>query len=243
MENNELLKQVTSKARTWLTDFYDADTQKEVQAMLENADKGPLIDAFYKDLEFGTGGLRGIMGTGSNRMNKYTVGAATQGLANYLLKEFSALDEIKVVIGHDCRHNSKEFSQIVADILSANGIKAILFKDLRPVPEVSYTVRKLGCQSGIMITASHNPKQYNGYKVYWNDGAQIVPPHDKNIIAEVNRVSVDKINFSANKSLIQTLDEEIDEMFINDLKTVLLSPDSIKRHSDIGIVYTPLHGT
>lgn len=243
MENNELLKQVTSKARTWLTDFYDADTQKEVQAMLENADKDPLIDAFYKDLEFGTGGLRGIMGTGSNRMNKYTVGAATQGLANYLLKEFSALDEIKVVIGHDCRHNSKEFSQIVADILSANGIKAILFKDLRPVPEVSYTVRKLGCQSGIMITASHNPKQYNGYKVYWNDGAQIVPPHDKNIIAEVNRVSVDKINFSANKSLIQTLDEEIDEMFINDLKSVLLSPDSIKRHSDIGIVYTPLHGT
>lgn len=243
MENNELLKQVTSKAKTWLTDYYDAETQKEVQAMLDSNDTVPLIDAFYKDLEFGTGGLRGIMGTGSNRMNKYTVGAATQGLANYLLKEFSTLKEIKVVIGHDCRHNSKEFSQIVADILSANGIKAILFKDLRPVPEVSYSVRKLGCQSGIMITASHNPKQYNGYKVYWNDGAQVVPPHDKNIIAEVNRVSVDKINFNANKNLIEILDESIDDMFINDLKTIMLSPDSIKRHSDIGIVYTPIHGT
>lgn len=243
MENNELLKQVTSKAKTWLTDYYDAQTQKEVQAMLDSSDTVPLIDAFYKDLEFGTGGLRGIMGTGSNRMNKYTVGAATQGLANYLLKEFSTLKEIKVVIGHDCRHNSKEFSQIVADILSANGIKAILFKDLRPVPEVSYSVRKLGCQSGIMITASHNPKQYNGYKVYWNDGAQVVPPHDKNIIAEVNRVSVDKINFNANKYLIEILDESIDDMFINDLKTIMLSPDSIKRHSDIGIVYTPIHGT
>lgn len=243
MENNELLKQVTSKAKTWLTDYYDAQTQKEVQAMLDSSDTVPLIDAFYKDLEFGTGGLRGIMGTGSNRMNKYTVGAATQGLANYLLKEFSTLKEIKVVIGHDCRHNSKEFSQIVADILSANGIKAILFKDLRPVPEVSYSVRKLGCQSGIMITASHNPKQYNGYKVYWNDGAQVVPPHDKNIIAEVNRVSVDKINFNANKNLIEILDESIDDMFINDLKTIMLSPDSIKRHSDIGIVYTPIHGT
>lgn len=243
MENNELLKQVTSKAKTWLTDYYDAQTQKEVQAMLGSSDTVPLIDAFYKDLEFGTGGLRGIMGTGSNRMNKYTVGAATQGLANYLLKEFSTLKEIKVVIGHDCRHNSKEFSQIVADILSANGIKAILFKDLRPVPEVSYSVRKLGCQSGIMITASHNPKQYNGYKVYWNDGAQVVPPHDKNIIAEVNRVSVDKINFNANKDLIEILDESIDDMFINDLKTIMLSPDSIKRHSDIGIVYTPIHGT
>lgn len=243
MENNELLKLLTSKAKTWLTDYYDAQTQKEVQAMLDSNDTVPLIDAFYKDLEFGTGGLRGIMGTGSNRMNKYTVGAATQGLANYLLKEFSTLKEIKVVIGHDCRHNSKEFSQIVADILSANGIKAILFKDLRPVPEVSYSVRKLGCQSGIMITASHNPKQYNGYKVYWNDGAQVVPPHDKNIIAEVNRVSVDKINFNANKNLIEILDESIDDMFINDLKTIMLSPDSIKRHSDIGIVYTPIHGT
>lgn len=243
MENNELLKQVTSKANTWLSDYYDADTQKEVKAMLENNDKSALIDAFYKDLEFGTGGLRGIMGIGSNRMNKYTVGAATQGLANYLLQEFSGLKEIKVVIGHDCRHNSKEFSQIAADILSANGIKAILFKDLRPVPEVSYTVRKLNCQSGIMITASHNPKQYNGYKVYWNDGAQVVPPHDKSIIAEVNRVSVDKINFDANKELIQVLDEEIDNLFVNDLKTVLLSPDSIKKHNNIGIVYTPLHGT
>lgn len=243
MENNELLMQVTAKAKTWLSDKYDAETRKEVQAMLDSDDKTPLIESFYKDLEFGTGGLRGIMGVGSNRMNIYTVGAATQGLANYLLKEFAKLDQIKVVIGHDCRHNSRKFAEISAEIFSANGIKAYLFEDLRPTPEVSYAIRKLGCQSGIMITASHNPKAYNGYKAYWDDGAQVIPPHDKNIIAEVSRVSVDQIKFTAKKELIEVLGPEIDDMFINELKTLLLSPESIKRHHNIGIVYTPLHGT
>lgn len=243
MENNNLLLQVTEKAKTWLSGQYDSETQKEVQALLDSEDKNPLIDAFYKDLEFGTGGLRGIMGAGCNRMNKYTVGAATQGLANYLLQEFSHLNQIKVVIGYDCRHNSKEFADSVAGIFSANGIKAYVFEALRPTPEISYAIRKLGCQSGVMITASHNPPKYNGYKVYWEDGAQVVPPHDKNIIAEVNRTSVDKIKFKANKSLIESIGEDMDNAFINDLKTLLLSPDSIKKHHNIPIVYTPLHGT
>lgn len=243
MENKDLLLQVTEKANTWLSDLYDTETQNAVRSLLDNEDKNPLIDAFYRDLEFGTGGLRGVMGAGCNRMNKYTVGAATQGLANYLLQEFSHLDQIKVVIGYDCRHNSKEFSEIVAGIFSANGIKAYVFEALRPTPEISYAIRKLGCQSGVMITASHNPPKYNGYKVYWEDGAQVVPPHDKNIIAEVNRVSVDKIKFEANKSLIESIGEEIDNQFIEQLQTILLSKDSIKRHHNIPIVYTPLHGT
>ncbi len=243
MENNDLLLQVTSKAETWLSDKYDEETRREVQALLDNEDKAGLIEAFYKDLEFGTGGLRGIMGVGSNRVNIYTIGAATQGLANYLLKEFSTKDLIKVVIGHDCRNNSRKFAQISADILSANGIKAYLFEDLRPTPEVSYAIRKLGCQSGIMITASHNPKAYNGYKAYWEDGAQVIPPHDKNIIGEVNRVNVGDIKFKGNKDLIEVLGKNIDEEYINDLKSILLSTDSIKRHANIGIVYTPLHGT
>lgn len=243
MENKDLLLQVTEKANTWLSDQYDSETQNAVRALLNDEDKNPLIDAFYKDLEFGTGGLRGVMGAGCNRMNKYTVGAATQGLANYLLQEFSHLDQIKVVIGYDCRHFSQEFSQIVAGIFSANGIKAYVFEALRPTPEISFAIRKLGCQSGVMITASHNPPKYNGYKVYWEDGAQVTPPHDKNIIAEVNRVSVDKIKFEANKSLIESIGEEIDNAFIEQLQTVLLSKDSIKRHHNIPIVYTPLHGT
>ena len=243
MENNELLLQVTAKANSWLSDKYDADTRKEVQAMLDNEDKSLLIESFYKDLEFGTGGLRGIMGAGTNRVNKYTIGTATQGLSNCLLKEFSDLPLIKVVIGYDCRINSKLYAQISADIFSANGIKAYIFEDLRPTPEISYAIRKLGCQSGIIITASHNPKIYNGYKAYWNDGAQVIPPHDKNIITEVNRVTVNDIKFEGNKSLIEVLGEDMDNQFINDLKTVRLSAESIKRHSDIGIVYTPLHGT
>lgn len=243
MENNELLEQVTQKAKTWLSDQYDAETRKEVQALLDNPDKTPLIESFYRELEFGTGGLRGIMGAGSNRMNIYTVGAATQGLANYLLKEFSDLEQIKVVIGYDCRHNSKMFADSVAGIFSANGIKAYVFEDLRPTPEISYAIRKLGCQSGVMITASHNPPKYNGYKVYWNDGAQIVPPHDKNIIAEVGRVSADQIKFTKNSKLIEIIGKEIDNAFIDDLKTILLSPDCIKKYSDIPIVYTPIHGT
>lgn len=183
MNNETLLAQVTGKARLWLEGNYDEETKKEVSIMLQNEDKRQLIDAFYRDLEFGTGGLRGIMGAGSNRMNIYTVGAATQGLSNYLLQEFADLEQIKVVIGHDCRNNSRKFAEISADIFTANGIKVFLFEDLRPTPEVSYAIRKLGCQSGIMLTASHNPKEYNGYKAYWEDGAQVLGPHDKNIIA------------------------------------------------------------
>lgn len=244
MENSELLAQVTAKAKTWLSEKYDADTRKEVQALLDQEDKTELIESFYKDLEFGTGGLRGIMGVGTNRVNIYTIGGATQGLANYLLKEFSSLKEIKVVIGHDCRNNSRLYAEISADIFAANGIKAYLFEDLRPTPEISYAIRKLGCQSGIMITASHNPKVYNGYKVYWEDGAQVIPPHDKSIIAEVNRVKVDQIKFKGgDKKLIEILGKDMDNAYVQDLKTLLLSPDSIKRHANIGIVYTPLHGT
>ncbi len=244
MDSNELLMQVTTKAKTWLSEKYDSETRKEVQTLLDKEDKTELIEAFYKDLEFGTGGLRGIMGVGTNRVNIYTIGGATQGLANYLLKEFSSLKEIKVVIGHDCRNNSRKYAEISAEIFAANGIKAYLFEDLRPTPEVSYAIRKLGCQSGIMITASHNPKAYNGYKVYWEDGAQVIPPHDKNIIAEVNRVQVDQIKFKGgDKKLIESLGKEMDDAYIKDLKTLLLSPDSIKRHENIGIVYTPLHGT
>ena len=244
MENSELLAQVTAKAKTWLSEKYDADTRKEVQALLDQEDKTELIESFYKDLEFGTGGLRGIMGVGTNRVNIYTIGGATQGLANYLLKEFSSLKEIKVVIGHDCRNNSRLYAEISADIFAANGIKAYLFEDLRPTPEISYAIRKLGCQSGIMITASHNPKVYNGYKVYWEDGAQVIPPHDKSIIADVNRVKVDQIKFKGgDKKLIEILGKDMDNAYIQDLKTLLLSPDSIKRHANIGIVYTPLHGT
>lgn len=243
MENKELLAQVTAKANVWLSEGYDKETIAEVKRMLDNEDKTELIEAFYKDLEFGTGGLRGIMGVGSNRMNKYTVGSATQGLSNYLLKEFTNLDQIKVVIGHDCRHNSRKFAEISADIFTANGIKVYLFEDLRPTPEVSYAIRKLGCQSGIMITASHNPKEYNGYKAYWEDGAQVTPPHDKNIIAEVNKITeVSSIKFNGNKALVESLGKEMDEMFINEVKTILLSPDAIKKHHDIKIVYTPLHG-
>ena len=243
MESETLLAQVTDKAQSWLNGNYDAETKKEVQAMLDNENKTQLIDAFYKDLEFGTGGLRGIMGAGCNRMNIYTVGAATQGLSNYLLKEFADLDQIKVVIGYDCRNNSRKFADISADIFTANGIKVYLFEDLRPTPEVSFAIRKLGCQSGIMITASHNPKEYNGYKAYWNDGAQVLSPHDRNIIAEVNRISsVDDIKFTGNKALIEIIGEDMDKAFIEEIKKLILSPEAIERHSDMKIVYTPIHG-
>ena len=187
MENQELIKQVTAKAQEWLGPAFDAETQAEVKRMLESDDKTELIESFYKDLEFGTGGLRGIMGAGSNRMNIYTVGAATQGLANYLNKCFAG-QPISVVVGHDCRNNSRKFAEISADIFSANGIKVYLFDDLRPTPEVSFAIRHLGCQSGINITASHNPREYNGYKAYWDDGAQVLAPHDTAIIDEVNKV-------------------------------------------------------
>ena len=191
MENNDLLEMVRSKAQGWLTKSYDAETRAQVQALLDNEDPTELIECFYKDLEFGTGGLRGIMGVGSNRMNIYTVGAATQGLSNYLKKEFADLEQIKVVIGHDCRNNSRKFAEISAEIFSANGIKVYLFEDLRPTPEMSFAIRKLGCQSGIILTASHNPKEYNGYKAYWDDGAQMIAPHDKNTIDEVNKIRND----------------------------------------------------
>ncbi len=244
MENKELLKQVTSKANIWLAGNYDTETKAAVQSMLDNSDKTELMESFYKDLEFGTGGLRGIMGVGTNRINKYTIGAATQGLSNYLLKQFTHLDQIKVVIGYDCRNNSKYFGQVVADIFSANGIKVYLFENLRPTPEVSFAIRNLGCQSGVILTASHNPKEYNGYKAYWDDGAQVTPPHDKNIIDEVNSISsVSDIKFTGNPALIESLGEDMDNKFIESLKAILLSPEAIKRHHDIGIVYTPIHGT
>ena len=223
MENNELLEKVRNKAKSWLTPSYDAETRAQVQALLDNEDPTELIESFYKDLEFGTGGLRGIMGVGSNRMNIYTVGAATQGLSNYLKQEFADLEQIKVVIGHDCRNNSRKFAEISADIFSANGIKVYLFEDLRPTPEMSYAIRKLGCQSGIILTASHNPKEYNGYKAYWNDGAQMIAPHDK--------------------SLIEIIGKEVDDQYIHDLTTISLSPEAIARHHDMKIVYTPIHGT
>jgi len=235
---------VRSKAQGWLTKSYDQETRTQVQALLDNEDPTELIESFYKDLEFGTGGLRGIMGPGTNRMNIYTVGAATQGLSNYLKKEFSHLDQIKVVIGHDCRNNSRKFAEISADIFSANGIKVYLFEDLRPTPEMSYTIRKMGCQSGIILTASHNPKEYNGYKAYWDDGAQMIAPHDKNTIAEVNKIrNASEIQFNGNKSLIEIIGKEIDESYIEALTTISLSPEAIARHNNMKIVYTPIHGT
>ncbi|MDR1122026.1 MAG: phospho-sugar mutase [Dysgonamonadaceae bacterium] len=244
MDNEALLKQVVSKANYWLSESYDAETRAEVQRILDNEDKTELIESFYKDLEFGTGGLRGIMGVGSNRMNIYTVGIATQGLANYLKAEFSNLPEIKVAIAHDCRNNSRKFAEISANIFSANGIQAYLFESLRPTPELSYAIRKLGCQSGIVLTASHNPKEYNGYKAYWDDGAQVVAPHDKNIIAEVNKIrDITDVQFIGNKKLITIIGKEIDKQYIDDLLTITLSPEAVKKHKDIKIVFTPIHGT
>lgn len=244
MEDKELLAIVENKAQQWLTGNYDEVTKLEVGKMLASSDKTDLIEAFYKDLEFGTGGLRGIMGVGTNRMNIYTVGAATQGLSNYLKKEFGSLPEIKVVIGHDCRNNSRKFAEISADIFSANGIKVYLFEDLRPTPEASFAIRHLGCQSGIIITASHNPKEYNGYKAYWNDGAQMIAPHDVNVIKEVEKIkNVDEIKFKGNPALIELIGEEIDSIYLDKIKTISLSPDAIARNKDLKIVYTPIHGT
>ncbi|MDE7426828.1 MAG: phospho-sugar mutase [Muribaculaceae bacterium] len=240
----QLIKEVTAKAEKWLSDAYDAETRAEVKRMLDAEDKTDLIESFYKDLEFGTGGLRGIMGAGSNRMNIYTVGAATQGLANYLKEAFADLPEISVVVGHDVRNNSRKFAEIVADIFSANGIKVYLFENFRPTPELSFAIRHLGCQSGVNITASHNPKEYNGYKAYWSDGAQIIAPHDVNIIDHVNRIKdVSEIKFNGDKSKITIIGEQMDKDFLAAIKTLSLDPEVIKRHSDIKIVYTPIHGT
>jgi phosphoglucomutase len=244
MENEELIKQVTEKAQRWLTPAYNEETQAEIRRMIANPDKTELIEAFYKDLEFGTGGLRGIMGVGSNRMNIYTVGAATQGLANYLNKNFKDLKQISVVVGHDCRNNSRLFAEISANIFTANGIKVYLFEDMRPTPEMSFAIRHFGCQSGINITASHNPKEYNGYKAYWDDGAQVLAPHDKGIIDEVNKVaSADDIKFKGNPELIQIVGEDVDSVYLDKVHSISIDPEVIKRQKDLSIVYTPIHGT
>lgn len=243
MKNQELIQLVEAKAKEWLTPAYDAETQAEVKRMMDSEDKTELIESFYKDLEFGTGGLRGIMGAGSNRMNIYTVGAATQGLSNYLNKNFKDLKQIAVAVGYDCRNNSKKFAKITADVFTANGIKVYLFEDLRPTPEVSFAIRHLGCQSGVMVTASHNPKIYNGYKAYWDDGAQVLAPHDKGIIAEVEKVKPSEIKFEGNPELIQVIGEDIDKIFLDAVQTISINPDAIKRHKDLKVVYTPIHGT
>ncbi|MDY3247177.1 MAG: phospho-sugar mutase [Prevotella sp.] len=244
MENNaDLIAQCTAKAQQWLSPAFDEKTRKEVEAKLAAADKTDLIESFYKDLEFGTGGLRGIMGAGSNRMNIYTVGMATQGFANYLKLNFSNRDQISVVVCHDCRNNSRLFAETVADIFSANGIKVYLFDDMRPTPECSFAIRHLGCQAGVNITASHNPKEYNGYKAYWEDGAQVLAPHDTGIIDEVNKVTVTDVKFGGNKELIQIIGKEIDDVYLEKIKTICIDPEVIKRQHDLKIVYTPLHGT
>ena len=243
MENQQLLNEVRAKAQEWLSETYDAETRKEVQKLLDNPDSTELIDSFYRSLEFGTGGLRGIMGVGTNRMNIYTVGAATQGLSNYLKMNFANLPQISVAIGHDCRNNSRLFAESSARIFAANGIKAYLFEDLRPTPELSFAIRELGCQSGIILTASHNPKEYNGYKAYWDDGSQIVAPHDENIVAEVAKIKPEDIKFDGSDDLIEIMGEEMDNKFLAEVKKVSISPDVVARHKDIKIIYTPIHGT
>jgi phosphoglucomutase len=241
--NQDILNEVVKKAEDWLSEVYDESTREEVRKMLQQEDKTNLVDSFYRDLEFGTGGLRGIMGAGSNRMNIYTVGAATQGLCNYLKKEFAGLQRIKVAIGHDCRNNSRLFAEKSAAIFAANGIGVYLFDELRPTPELSFVIREYGCQSGIILTASHNPKEYNGYKAYWEDGSQIVAPHDVNIIEEVKKVKAGDIRFSGNSELITIIGEEADRKFLEKVKTVSLAPDIVGKYSDLKIVYTPIHGT
>ena len=245
MENQSvLIRECEEKAKVWTTSpLYDEKTQASVRKMLENPDKSELIDAFYRTLEFGTSGLRGIMGPGTNRMNIYTVGAATQGMANYLLQHFKGRNGISVAIGHDCRNNSRLFAETAAQIFSANGIKAYLFDAMRPTPEISFAIRHLGCQAGVILTASHNPKEYNGYKAYWDDGAQVLPPHDIGIIEEVGKVGVEDIKFKGNNDLIQIIGEEIDREFLQKIHTLSIDPEVIKRQKDLSIVYTPIHGT
>ncbi|MGM9705805.1 MAG: phospho-sugar mutase [Prevotella sp.] len=244
MENNkELIAMCEAKAQQWLSPSFDEETRNQIQSMMDNEDKTDLIECFYQDLEFGTGGLRGIMGAGTNRMNIYTVGMATQGFANYLKKNFAGRDNISVAVCHDCRNNSRLFAETVADIFSANGIKAYLFDDMRPTPECSFAIRHLSCQAGVNITASHNPREYNGYKAYWEDGAQVLAPHDKGIIDEVAKVKVDDVKFAGNKDLIEIIGEEVDKAYLDQVQTVSIDPEVIKRQKDLKIVYTPLHGT
>ena len=243
MSNNQtLIAQCEEKARQWLSPAFDEETRSAVEAMINNADKADLIESFYKDLEFGTGGLRGIMGAGSNRMNIYTVGMATQGFANYLKISFKDKEQISVVVCHDCRNNSRLFAETVANIFSANGIKVYLFDDLRPTPECSFAIRHLKAQAGVNITASHNPREYNGYKAYWDDGAQVLAPHDKGIIDEVNKVKVEDVKFEGNKALIQIIGEDVDKVYLEQVKTISIDPQVIKNQHDLKIVYTPLHG-
>lgn len=244
MENNsQLIAECEAKAQKWLSPIFDEETRKEVKAKMTAEDKTELIESFYKDLEFGTGGLRGIMGAGSNRMNIYTVGAATQGFANYLKINFKDRKQISVVVCHDCRNNSSKFAEVVAGVFSANGIKAYLFDDMRPTPECSFAIRYLHCQSGVNITASHNPKEYNGYKAYWEDGAQVLAPHDAGIIDEVNKVKFEDIQFNPNHNLIEIIGKEIDKVYLEQVHGICIDPDVIKRQSNLSIVYTPLHGT
>jgi phosphoglucomutase len=234
---------VLAKVNTWLKGDYDIDTKQSIQQLIDEGNDTELTDAFYKDLEFGTGGLRGLIGVGSNRMNRYTVGTATQGLANYLNKAFPD-QEIKVAIAYDSRIKSDEFSQIIADIFSASGITVYLFESLRPTPELSFAIRQLGCQSGVVVTASHNPKEYNGYKAYWNDGSQVVAPHDSNIIDEVNAIkSIDDIKFDGDSSKIIKIGADIDGKYLDHILSLSISKDAIARQKDLKIVYTPLHGT
>ena len=243
MSNNQtLIAQCEEKARQWLSPAFDEETRSAVEAMINNDDKADLIESFYKDLEFGTGGLRGIMGAGSNRMNIYTVGMATQGFANYLKINFKDKEQISVVVCHDCRNNSRLFTETVANIFSANGIKVYLFDDLRPTPECSFAIRHLKAQAGVNITASHNPREYNGYKAYWDDGAQVLAPHDKGIIDEVNKVKVEDVKFEGNKALIQIIGEDVDKVYLEQVKTISIDPQVIKNQHDLKIVYTPLHG-
>ncbi len=243
MENNaQLIAQCEARAKEWLSPAFDEETRKEVQALLDNADKTALIDAFYQNLEFGTGGLRGIMGVGTNRMNKYIVGMATQGFANYILKAFPG-KQCSVVVGHDNRNNGRMFAETVADIFSANGIKVYLFESLRPTPEISFAIRQLGAQAGVNVTASHNPREYNGYKAYWDDGAQVLSPHDTGIIDEVNKVTINDVKFEGNKELIDIIGGEMDWDYLQAVKEAMVDQDVILRQKDLNIVYSPMHGT
>ncbi|OFX76131.1 MAG: phosphoglucomutase [Bacteroidetes bacterium GWE2_29_8] len=233
---------ILDRAKIWLNDKFDTETRKQVEHLIQNNQK-ELNESFYQNLEFGTGGLRGIMGVGTNRMNIYTVGMATQGFANYLKKEFNNQD-IKVAIAYDCRNNSKLFAQTTANVFSANGFTAYLFETLRPTPELSYTIRKLGCMGGVVITASHNPKEYNGYKAYWNDGSQLVSPHDKNVVNEVAKISnIDDVKFNADQSKINIIGKDLDDSYIKDILKLSISPQLIQKHNNIKIVYSALHGT
>jgi phosphoglucomutase len=243
MNSKNIDKKIQEKANKWLEGNYDENTKSRISEMMANEPE-ELIESFYRDLEFGTGGLRGIMGVGSNRMNKYTVGMATQGLANYLKKMFVGLEQIKVAIACDSRNNSPEFAKITAEVFSANDFCVYLFDSMRPTPELSFAIRQLGCQSGVVVTASHNPKEYNGYKAYWDDGAQLISPHDKNVIDEVQKITnIDDVKFAGKPENIHMLGRDMDQKFLSEIKKLSLSPQVIKKHKDLKIVYTPLHGT